>query len=157
MADKDDKKLSTLVKNNRAGLRALKEDHLNILDSLTNKHGDRNNNCDEKNTPDDNIKERINAVGDSLQLLEDGIADSGLILSLAQYFETFESERSITKLEMKRVKDENDWLRDELENTERRLHEALSTLAELEEEKHQYNFTNEVKTLLHLWLTASKI
>ena len=157
MTNKDDKTLSTLVKNNRAGLRALKEDHLNILDSLTSKHGDRNNNCDEKNTPDDNIKERINAVGDSLQLLEDGIADSGLILSLAQYFETFESERSITKLEMKRVKDENDWLRDELESTERRLHEALSTLAELEEEKHQYNFTNEVKTLLHLWLTASKI
>ena len=146
MSDKDDRKWSTLVKNNRAGLRSLREDHLDILDSLTTKHGDKNNNCDEKNGPDDNIKERINAVGDSLQLLEVGIADSGLMLSLAEYFDTFEAERGLARLEMKRVKDENDWLRDELENTERRLHEALASLTQLEEEKLQYNFTNEVKT-----------
>ena len=144
MTDKDDRKWSTLVKNNRAGLRSLREDHLDILDSLTSKHGDRNNNCDEKNTPDDNIKERINAVGDSLQLLEVGIADSGLMLSLAEYFDNFEAERGLARLEMQRVKDENDWLRDELENTERRLHEALASLTQLEEEKLQYNFTNEV-------------
>ena len=156
MTDKDDRKWSTLVKNNRAGLRSLREDHLDILDSLTSKHGDRNNNCDEKNTPDDNIKERINAVGDSLQLLEVGIADSGLMLSLAEYFDNFEAERGLARLEMQRVKDENDWLRDELENTERRLHEALASLTQLEEEKLQYNFTNEVKTKQSISILQSK-
>ena len=146
MTNKDDKKLSTLVKNNRAGLRALREDHLNILDCLSSKHGDKNNNCDKKNTPDKNIKERISAVADSLQLLDSGLADTGLLLSLSDYFETFEAERCVTRLEMKRVKDENDWLREELESTERRLHEALSRLTGLEEEKRQVKFTNEVIT-----------
>ena len=146
MTNKDDKKLSTLVKNNRAGLRALREDHLNILDCLSSKHGDKNNNCDKKNTPDENIKERISAVADSLQLLDNGLADTGLLLSLSDYFETFEAERCVTRLEMKRVKDENDWLREELESTERRLHEALSRLTGLEEEKRQVKFTNEVIT-----------
>ena len=141
---RDVSKISSLVINNRAGLRALKEEHLNILDCLANNHEDSNNNCDKKNTPDENIKERINAVGESLRLLEIGIADSGLMLSLAQYIETFEAERGVTKLEMRRVKDENDWLRDELENTEQRLHQALARLTQLEEEKSQVNFANEV-------------
>ena len=40
--------------------------------------------------------------------------------------------------------DENEWLREELEDTEKRLEEALSRLAGLEEEKHHWNFMNEV-------------
>ena len=147
MTNKDDKTLSTLVKNNRAGLRALREDHLDILDCLTSKHhGDRNNNCDKKMTPDEDIKERVSAVASSLQLIDTGLADTELMLSLSHYFESFEAERCVTRLEMKRVKDENDWLRDELESTERRLHEALSRLTDLEEEKRKVNFTNEVIT-----------
>ena len=150
----DNKNISTMVKNNRAGLRALRDDHLDILDNLTSQHEDNNNTSDKKNTPPDgSIKERINAVSESLQLLEVGIAESGVILSLAQHFDTLEAERCITKLEMKRVKDENDWLRDELEDTERRLHDAMSRLTQLEEEKTQWTFTNEVITQLHLKIT----
>ena len=150
MTNKDDKTLSTLVKNNRAGLRALREDHLDILDCLTSKHhGDRNNNCDKKMTPsDEDIKERVSVVAASMQLIDTGLADTELMLSLSHYFESFEAERCVTRLEMKRVKDENDWLRDELESTERRLHEALSRLTDLEEEKRKVNFTNEVITTL---------
>lgn len=42
------------------------------------------------------------------------------------------------------LKDENEWLREELEDTERRLEDALSRLAELEEEKLHWNFMEEV-------------
>ena len=137
---KDDKNIKSMILHNRAGLKSLRDDHVNILDTLTSKHANNNNNT----ASDNNVKERINAVSDSLQLLEVGIAEGGIMVSLAQHFDTLEAERCITKLEMKRVKDENDWLRDELEDTERRLHDALSRLTELEDEKTQWEFTNEV-------------
>jgi len=42
------------------------------------------------------------------------------------------------------LKDENEWLREELEDTEKRLEDALSRLAELEEEKLHWTFMEEV-------------
>jgi hypothetical protein len=40
--------------------------------------------------------------------------------------------------------DENEWLREELEDTERRLEDALASLAHMEEEKQHWLFIQEV-------------
>ena len=40
--------------------------------------------------------------------------------------------------------DENEWLREELGDTERRLEEALASLAAIQEEKKQWLFMEEV-------------
>ena len=69
------------------------------------------------------------------------------MLALAHQFDTLEAERSVTRLEMRRVKDENDWLREELEDTERRLQEALAKLAELEVQETQREFENQVQNI----------
>merc|ERR1719232_2339803 len=91
------------------------------------------------NTSEDrDIEDRISAVTESLQLLEVGVAESGIMLSLAAHFDMMESERSLTKMEMRRVKDENDWLREELED-------AMSRLAQLEEEKKHWDFMEETR------------
>ena len=87
--------LLTLVRNNRAGLKTLRDDHLEILDTITS---------DNTNNDNDDIAERISAVTESLQMLEVGVAESGVMLSLAAHFDMIESERSITKMEMRRVK-----------------------------------------------------
>ena len=42
------------------------------------------------------------------------------------------------------VQDENEWLREELEDTEKRLEDALARLAGIEEEKLHWNFMEEV-------------
>ena len=42
------------------------------------------------------------------------------------------------------LQDENDWLREELEDTEKRLEDALSRLAGLEEEKKHWEFLEQV-------------
>ena len=84
--------LLSLVRNNRAGLKTLRDDHLEILDSIRKP--------EEANTSED----RISAVTESLQLLEVGVAESGIMLSLAAHFDMMESERSLTKMEMRRVK-----------------------------------------------------
>ena len=125
------------VRCSTAGLASLRADHLRILDSLhaeASADGDR-----------ESLKQRTNAVTESLQQLELGLAEGGLMLALAHQFDTLEAERSVTRLEMRRVKDENDWLREELEDTERRLQEALAKLAELEVQEEQRCFESQVQ------------
>ena len=144
----DNSDLLSLVKNNRAGLKTLRDDHLDILSEIRNEEENRRNSVEVADTAGDrDLEERISAVTESLQMLEVGVAESGVMLSLAAHFDMLESERSITRMEMRRVKDENDWLREELEDTEKRLEEALSRLAGLEEEKKHWQFLEQVERL----------
>ena len=92
--------LLSLVRNNRAGLATLRDDHLEILDNIRRQPGTEA----EPGAGDRDIEERITAVTESLQLLEVGVAESGVMLSLAAHFDTMESERTLSKMEMRRVK-----------------------------------------------------
>ena len=143
----DNGDLLSLVRNNRAGLKTLRDDHLDILSEIRNEEENRRNSAEADTAGDRDLEERISAVTESLQMLEVGVAESGVMLSLAAHFDMLESERSITRMEMRRVKDENDWLREELEDTEKRLEDALSRLAGLEEEKKHWQFLEQVEIL----------
>ncbi len=107
------------------------------------------------------------------------MAESGVMLALAGHFDKLEADRSLARLEMRRMQvsassfiplkfvnavynvllileDENEWLREELEDTERRLEDALARLAQMEEEKQHWLFMEEVSPLffnpiLHTW------
>jgi kinesin light chain len=102
----------------------------------------------------------------SLEKLEVGVAESGVMLALAGHFDKLEADRSLARLEMRRMQvsassfiplkfvnavynvllileDENEWLREELEDTERRLEDALARLAQMEEEKQHWLFMEE--------------
>ena len=129
------------VRCSTAGLASLRADHLRILDSLHAESSGR------PAADRESLKQRTNAVTEQLQQLELGLAEGGLMLALAHQFDTLEAERSVTRLEMRRVKDENDWLREELEDTERRLQEALAKLAELEVQETQREFENQVQNI----------
>ena len=89
--------LLSLVRSNRAGLSRLRDDHTEILDNIR-----RQPETQEPGAGD--IEERVTAVTESLQLLEVGVAESGVMLSLAAHFDTMESERTLSKMEMRRVK-----------------------------------------------------
>jgi len=132
-----------------AGLASLREAHINILGNIRNeeeqlqKRGSESS--EERREQEVGLEERIGAVTEQLQMLEVGVAESNVMLSLASHFDSMEAERCMAKMEMRRVKDENDWLREELEDTERRLEEALSRLAVIEEEKQQWLFMEQVR------------
>ena len=102
LADNSD--LLELVKNNRAGLKTLRDDHLDILSEIRNEEQNRRNNTETDSGTERDFEERISAVTESLQMLEVGVAESGVMLSLAAHFDMLESERSITRMEMRRVK-----------------------------------------------------
>jgi len=118
------------------GLANLRDDHILILENIRNEEG---------GTATPVLEERIAAVTDSLEKLEVGVAESGVILALSSHFEKLEADRTLARLEMRRIQDENEWLREELEDTEKRLEDALSRLAGLEEEKIHWTFMEEVR------------
>lgn len=138
----DQKNIIARTRECGAGLTSLRDDHLSILTNIRDEEENRRNTGE---GGDKGIEERISAVTESLQLLEVGVAESGVMLSLASHFDTLEADRSMARLEMRRVKDENDWLREELEDTEKRLEDALARLAGIEEEKKHWLFMEEVR------------
>ncbi len=49
------------------------------------------------------------------------------------------------------LQDENEWLREELEDTERRLEDVLARLAHMEEEKQHWLFIQEVSLFAQIF------
>ena len=166
----DSKSVMMKTRECKAGLSSLKDEHYDILKRLRKEEDNRRNTG--KTEIDNVTEEKISAVTDSLQLLEVGIVESEIMLSLSSHFENVEADRKMTQLELRRVKvthnayrwindfivivkDENDWLREELNETEKRLEEALAKIAGLEEEKKSWEFMTEVcENNIHIFYYA---
>jgi len=119
-----------------AGLASLRDKHENILSHLKFK---------QRKVGGDAFSERLLQVNDTLEKLELGVDESDLILSLADHFDVLESDHAMKKLEVLKIKDENDWLREELEDAEKKLEDVLEQLAGLEEEKKHWQFMEQVR------------
>eukprot|EP00092_Neocalanus_flemingeri_P029237 GFUD01031740.1.p1 GENE.GFUD01031740.1~~GFUD01031740.1.p1 ORF type:complete len:257 (+),score=92.69 GFUD01031740.1:74-844(+) len=122
-----------------AGLAALRDETKNIISCLKVKDNQDNVYASK------GVDERVREVTETLERLDVGVKESNIITTLAEHFDIIESDQSMSKLETMRVKDENDWLRDELEDTEKRLEDTLVNLAGLEEEKKHWLFMEEVR------------
>ena len=158
-----------VVKN---GLATLRDDHYHVLAKIRAECEDRRNANDVpapadgeapqaaaaaaggdgarrhngKSSPGDSLlEERINNVTRSLERLEVGIEESAVIIGLSGHFQRLEADRATLRLEMGRVQDENDWLREELGDTQRMLQETAAELEELREQKRQWEFEEELK------------
>lgn len=140
----------------RNGLCALRDDHYNVLNNIrdgyenarnSSHNNNNNNNNNQLNNQQSLLEDRLNHVTKSLEDLEIGIEESSVILSLNEHFERIESDRNVLRLEMSRISDENDWLREELTDTQRKLQEAYAELTELQEEKRKWEFQEELKNI----------
>ena len=139
----------------RNGLSALRDDHYNILagirDEYENQRNDNqnsrtsnesnnvtNNDADTdsssglesnlKENVDDSLEARVANVTASLEKLEVGIEESSVMLALSEHFTRMETDREGLRLEVGRVNEENEWLREELSDTQKRLIEAEAEL-----------------------------
>ena len=153
-----------VVKN---GLSALRDDHYNVLARIREECEDKRNANNHQTPPDaveedgvctrllrhngkspsadSLLEERIDNVTRSLERLEVGIEESAVILGLSGHFQRLEADRATLRLEMGRVQDENDWLREELGETQKMLQEAAAELEGLREEKRRWEFEEELK------------
>lgn len=66
-------------------------------------------------------------------------------MALAQHLQAVEAEKQKLRAQVRRLCQENAWLRDELANTQQKLQQSEQNVAALEEEKKHLEFMNSIK------------
>lgn len=68
-----------------------------------------------------------------------------VMMALSNHLNAVESEKQKLRAQVRRLCQENQWLRDELANTQQKLQRSEQTVAQLEEEKKHLEFMNQLK------------
>ena len=88
---------------------------------------------------------RVHEVKRALDELDLSVDEGRLVTAIADLIEVVESDQAQNELDLIRIKDDNDWLREELEEAENKLEDVLSRIAALEIEKQHHLFMLEVQ------------
>ncbi|XP_041044077.1 kinesin light chain 1-like [Carcharodon carcharias] len=140
-----DEKLSQedIISNTKVvmqGLEALKNEHNSILQSLL-----ETINCLKKDEEANLVHEKSNLIRKSVEMIELGLGEAQVMMALSGHLNTVESEKQKLRAQVRRLCQENQWLRDELANTQQKLQRSEQTVAQLEEEKRHLEFMNQLK------------
>ena len=133
----DDRDVLSAVQESLNTLTSLKHRHVDTVKRLESgkSHGNRDS---------ERHHMRINEVKDSLHRLDLGLEEGKLVVALSEYEKQLEQDQIQGEIELMKIKDENDWLREELEEAEKRLEDVLTTIAVLEIRKQHHHFIKEV-------------
>ncbi|RUS91678.1 hypothetical protein EGW08_000504 [Elysia chlorotica] len=123
------------------GLDTLKNDYQQILNTLLSsiktikrENGDTNL-----------VEEKTNILQRSLETIELGLGEGQVMMDLSNYLQKIEAEKQKLRAQVRRLCQENGWLRDELATTQGKLQVSEQKVATLEEEKKHLEFMNEMK------------
>ncbi|XP_052106509.1 kinesin light chain-like isoform X31 [Mytilus californianus] len=123
------------------GLETLKNEHHQILNGLlTSMKSIKRENGDTNLT-----EEKTNRLKKSLETIELGLSEAQVMMALANHLQHVEAEKQKLRAQVRRLCQENAWLRDELANTQQKLQMSEQKVATLEEEKKHLEFMNEIK------------
>ena len=98
------------------GLEALRQEHESILGGIKGslEHGD----LGQENSL---IQEKCSMIQRSLEMIELGLGEAHVMAALAGHLQTMEAEKQKLRSQVKRLCQENAWLRDELASTQQKL------------------------------------
>lgn len=68
-----------------------------------------------------------------------------VMMALSSHLSSVESEKQKLRAQVRRLCQENQWLRDELAGTQQKLQKSEQSVAQLEEEKKHLEFMNQLK------------
>ncbi|XP_074033169.1 kinesin light chain isoform X1 [Leptinotarsa decemlineata] len=119
------------VKTVAQGLEALRSEHAGILHGL-------------HDAPDSIVSERAGFVQHSAEMIELGLGEAQVIMALAAHLQLVEAEKQKLRTQVRRLCQENAWLRDELASTQQRLQASEQTVAQLEEEKRHLEYMSSI-------------
>uniref|UniRef100_A0A8C8SV53 Kinesin light chain n=1 Tax=Pelusios castaneus TaxID=367368 RepID=A0A8C8SV53_9SAUR len=91
------------------------------------------------------LEEKYSLVHKSLEGIELGLGEAKMMIALSSHMGALEAEKQKLRAQVKRLCQENLWLRDELAATQLRLQQSEETVAQLEEEKKHLEFMNQLK------------
>ncbi|CAF0837703.1 unnamed protein product [Rotaria sp. Silwood1] len=120
------------------GLEALKNEHgkmlENILESMQSSSIDRNK-----------IEEKAGLLRKSMDMIELGIGEAQVMMQLGNHLQNLEAEKHKLRSQVKRLCQENAWLRDELAASQKKLHDCEQSNAAYSVELEHLKFLKDVK------------
>ncbi|KAH7698985.1 kinesin light chain-like isoform X3, partial [Aphelenchoides avenae] len=121
------------------GLDALREEHEVIKSTLLGSVSSL--------TPDERqlSEEKASIVDKNLESIRLGIEEAQTMMALASHLQNLEAEKQKLKTQVRRLCQENAWLRDELNSTQQQLQASAQQVAQLEEENKHLEFMNSIK------------
>ncbi|XP_049595892.1 kinesin light chain 1 isoform X1 [Syngnathus scovelli] len=122
------------------GLDALKQEHHSILDGLL-----ATLRCLKQEEEGVLVEEKSLMIRKSLEMLELGLSEAQVMMALSGHLSSVESEKQKLRAQVRRLCQENQWLRDELAGTQQKLQKSEQSVAQLEEEKKHLEFLNQLK------------
>ncbi|XP_030636708.1 kinesin light chain 2 isoform X2 [Chanos chanos] len=125
-----------IVLNTKAviqGLEALRGEHAQLLNSLLD--------CSQPPA----AQEKSGLLRKSMEAIELGLGEAQVIIALSGHLSAVESEKQKLRAQVRRLCQENQWLRDELASTQSKLQKSEQSVAQLEEEKKHLEFMNQIK------------
>lgn len=131
------------------GLEALRVEHVSLMSSLAatatgTGSGSGTDGPSPAPVKDDDV-EKANMVKRNMDSIEFGLGEAQMMLSLVSHMQHVEAEKQKLKTQVRRLCQENAWLRDELANTQQKLQVSEQMVAQLEEEKKHLEFMASVK------------
>ncbi|XP_048203693.1 kinesin light chain 4 isoform X2 [Perognathus longimembris pacificus] len=91
------------------------------------------------------VHEKARQLRRSMENIELGLSEAQVMLALASHLSTVESEKQKLRAQVRRLCQENQWLRDELAGTQQRLQRSEQAVAQLEEEKKHLEFLGQLR------------
>ncbi|KAM3829760.1 kinesin light chain 3 [Vipera latastei] len=91
------------------------------------------------------LEEKQDLVCRSLEGIELGIAEGQMLIALSSHIGALEAEKQKLRAQVRRLGQENLWLREELAGTQLRLQHSAEAVAQLEEENKHLCFLNQLK------------
>ncbi|XP_007240380.3 kinesin light chain 1 isoform X1 [Astyanax mexicanus] len=122
------------------GLEALRAEHQVILEGLMGTLR-----CLKQSQEGRAVEEKTTMIQRSLEMLELGLSEAQVMMALSGHLSAVEAEKQKLRAQVRRLCQENQWLRDELAGTQQRLQKSEQSVAQLEEEKKHLEFMNQLK------------
>ncbi|KAL5008880.1 hypothetical protein ScPMuIL_014461 [Solemya velum] len=123
------------------GLDTLKNEHNQILNSLLSSM----KTIKRENGDTNLVEEKTNILQTSLETIELGLGEAQVMMALANHHQHVEAEKQKLRAQVRRLCQENAWLRDELANTQQKLQHSEQRVATLDEEKKHLEFMSEMR------------
>ena len=133
-----------ILQNTRSviqSLDALKNEHSSMIKKLIEKLDSHQNDSNCKTI----VEEEISILKNSDEMVHLGISEATVLVQLSSYLQSIEAEKQKIKSQVKRLCQENAWLRDELAAAQKKLQESEQYSAQIEVELSHLKFLKELK------------
>ncbi|XP_043251522.1 kinesin light chain isoform X2 [Colletes gigas] len=89
--------------------------------------------------------DKANLLSKNIEMIGLGLGEAEVMMALANHLQKVEAEKQKLRTQVKRLCEENAWLRDELAGTQQKLQASEQAVAKLEVDKRQYEFMESMR------------